>query len=51
MDVVKFSSAYGTWIKGAFPGIKPKVVVGRDARISGEMVSRLVARCTDWSWY
>ncbi len=42
MDVVKFSSAYGTWIKGAFPGIKPKVVVGRDARISGEMVGRLV---------
>ncbi|HHU00137.1 MAG TPA: phosphoglucosamine mutase [Bacteroidales bacterium] len=42
MDVVKFSSAYGTWIKGSFPGIKPKVVVGRDARISGEMVSRLV---------
>ncbi len=41
IDIVKFTSAYATWI---FKGTenKPKVVVGRDARISGAMVSQLV---------
>jgi len=39
-DVVKFTSAYGTWaVKKT--GIK-KIVVGRDARISGGMVNSLV---------
>ncbi len=44
VDVVKFVSAYGAWIKqqnedaGGFT-----IVVGRDARISGDMVSRLVS--------
>ncbi len=41
VDVVKFTAAYGTWIKRHAQG-KVKVVVGRDARISGEMVSQLV---------
>lgn len=39
VDVVKYAAAFGTWIlsrKGK------KVVIGRDARISGEMVSALV---------
>jgi phosphomannomutase len=43
MDIVKFTAAYGTWIKRR-AGDKKKftIVVGRDARISGEMVNRLV---------
>ncbi len=39
LDVVKYASAFGAWVisrKGK------KVVIGRDARISGEMVSALV---------
>jgi phosphomannomutase len=40
LDIVKFTSAYGTWaVKKS--GIK-KIVVGRDARISGSMVNSLV---------
>lgn len=40
MDIVKFTSAFGTWaIQEA--GIK-KIVLGRDARISGCMVNNLV---------
>src|SRR5690554_3240701 len=41
-DIVKFSSAYGQWLKANSPKEKVKVVVGRDARMSGEMVNRLV---------
>ncbi|MBL7861106.1 MAG: phosphoglucosamine mutase [Cyclobacteriaceae bacterium] len=40
VDTVKFAAAFGTWIK-ARKG--KKVVIGRDARPSGEMVSQLVA--------
>lgn len=41
IDIVNFVSAYGTVLKNSD---KPnKVAVGRDARISGEMVSNLVA--------
>lgn len=43
IDVVKFASAYGTWIKQQRKKETYKVVVGRDARISGEMVQNLVA--------
>jgi len=43
LDVVKFTAAFGTWIiRQGKPERKVKVVVGRDARISGEMVNRLV---------
>jgi phosphomannomutase len=47
LDAVKFASAYGTWLKNAQdPAIlrddKLKVVVGRDARISGPMIHNLV---------
>ncbi len=43
LDVVKFTAAYGTWIiRQGKPDRKVKIVVGRDARISGEMVNRLV---------
>jgi len=41
LDIVRFTAAYGTWIKENQPGSK-KIVVGRDGRISGEMVSNLV---------
>ena len=40
IDVVKFTAAYGSMIKGDKTDCK--VVVGRDARISGDMVNRLV---------
>jgi phosphomannomutase len=40
IDVVKFTAAYGAWVLETTGNAK--VVIGRDARISGEMVSRLV---------
>jgi phosphomannomutase len=40
IDVVKFTAAYGSWVINT-TNIK-KVVLGRDARISGEMVNNLV---------
>ncbi|MBZ9786299.1 phosphoglucosamine mutase [Psychroflexus sp. CAK57W] len=42
LDVVKFSAAYGQWIKTQRNKEHYKVVVGRDARISGDMVQSLV---------
>lgn len=42
IDVVRFTSAYGMWLKQKSGKSRPKVVVGRDARISGEMVKSLV---------
>jgi len=40
VDIVKFTSAFGTWaVKQT--GLK-KIVIGRDARISGSMVNNLV---------
>ena len=42
LDVVKFTAAYGYWLKKQSKTDKIKVVVGRDARISGEMVKNLV---------
>ena len=42
IDVVKFSAAYGTWIKEQRSKSVYRVVIGRDARISGEMIQSLV---------
>ncbi|MGQ7868204.1 phosphoglucosamine mutase [Sunxiuqinia sp. sy24] len=42
LDVVKFSASYARWVKEASSKEKPVVVVGRDARISGQMVEALV---------
>ena len=46
VDAVKFASAYGTFLKqnskSAAPNSKLKVVIGRDARISGPMIHNLV---------
>lgn len=41
LDVVKFTAAYGTWLANGNKENK-KIVIGRDARMSGEMVQRLV---------
>ncbi|WP_298765421.1 phosphoglucosamine mutase [uncultured Polaribacter sp.] len=44
IDAVKFASAYGAFIKNRNPNKnKITVVIGRDARISGKMISSLVA--------
>lgn len=43
LDTVKFAAAYGQWLISRNPRMKVKVVLGRDARISGEMVRSLVA--------
>lgn len=42
IDVVKFSAAFGTWLKRK-ENDNTRIVIGRDARLSGEMVSKLVA--------
>ncbi|MDR0419288.1 MAG: phosphoglucosamine mutase [Prevotellaceae bacterium] len=43
LDVVKFTAGYATWLKAQQCCEKKlKVVVGRDARISGSMVSNLI---------
>ena len=42
VDIVKFTSAYAEFIKRNNPAAK-RIVVGRDARLSGEMVSHLVS--------
>lgn len=42
IDVVRFTSAYGMWLRTQTNRSTPVVVVGRDARISGEMVKNLV---------
>jgi phosphomannomutase len=42
VDAVKFASAYGTFLKNNSKKEKLKVVVGRDARISGPMIHNLV---------
>ncbi|MFN5357011.1 MAG: phosphoglucosamine mutase [Bacteroidota bacterium] len=42
-DIIRFTSAYGDWLKSRNPGKTCSVVIGRDARISGAMVSSLVA--------
>ncbi len=42
VDAVKFASAYGTWLKLKTPNAALKVVIGRDARLSGDMINQLV---------
>jgi phosphomannomutase len=41
LDIVRFSAAFGTWAKESVTHSK-KIIVGRDGRISGEMVRNLV---------
>src|ERR687889_263712 len=40
LDIVRFTAAYGNWLKEK--NLSGKVVVGRDGRISGNMVQGLV---------
>jgi len=47
IDAVKFASAYGTWLKKQKENKKLTVVIGRDARLSGEMIQNLVASSID----
>jgi phosphomannomutase len=42
IDAVKFAAAYGMWLKNQTKKDKLTVILGRDARISGKMVSSLV---------
>ncbi|MFV0289376.1 MAG: phosphoglucosamine mutase [Mangrovibacterium sp.] len=42
VDVVKFTASYAKWLMESSGEKSPKVVVGRDARISGPMVEQLV---------
>ncbi|MFD1141448.1 phosphoglucosamine mutase [Larkinella insperata] len=42
LDVVKFTAAYGQWLRQRHPNNR-LVVIGRDGRLSGEMVSKLVS--------
>lgn len=41
IDIVKFTAAYGQW---AISGGNKKIVIGRDGRISGPSISKLVAQ-------
>ncbi|MBO7160664.1 MAG: phosphoglucosamine mutase, partial [Paludibacteraceae bacterium] len=42
VDVVKFTAAYATLIRKTTTVTTNKIVVGRDARMSGAMVEKLV---------
>ncbi len=41
-DLVKFTASYCKWLRKSAPQGRLKVVLGRDARISGEMVADIV---------
>lgn len=43
IDATMFAAAYGTWLRRNNLGKKLKVIVGRDARLSGKMISDLVS--------
>lgn len=42
LDAVKYAAAYGAWIKNYRVKKNYRIVVGRDARISGDMIQQLV---------
>ncbi len=46
LDIVRFTAAFATWAKhhGWEKGRKSSIVVGRDARVSGEMIESLVCQ-------
>lgn len=44
VDIIGFASAYGTWILQSTPNPSKKIIIGRDARISGAIVSNLVSQ-------
>lgn len=44
IDIVTFAAAYGTWILQNSENCNKRIVIGRDARISGAMVSSLISQ-------
>ncbi len=42
-DILKFTLAYGLYIIKNYPNIKIKIVIGRDSRISGNMIKNIVS--------
>ena len=42
LDIVKFTAAYAAFIRKSVSGGSKRIVVGRDARLSGKMVEHLV---------
>ena len=49
IDTVKFASAYGAFIINRNPNKEQiKIVIGRDARISGKMISRFGCQYPCW---
>jgi len=42
LNIALFTSAFAQWVKQRNAGVKCRIVVGRDARISGEMVNSIV---------
>lgn len=43
LDIVKFVSAYTIWLKAGLGKTKARIVLGRDARVSGDMYAKLVS--------
>lgn len=43
VDIVRYAIAYGQWIRSRQTEKKPKIILGRDARMSGRMVSNLIS--------
>ncbi len=42
IDIARYTCAYAQWLKEQNPGARCRAVVGRDARISGPMVSQII---------
>ncbi|MFO7756542.1 MAG: phosphoglucosamine mutase [Bacteroidales bacterium] len=43
VDIIKFTAAYSEWIQRSKTGKRCRLILGRDARPTGEMISRLVS--------
>ncbi len=43
IDIVRFTAAFGQWVRNRHPNQEVSMIIGRDARPSGEMLSRLVS--------
>lgn len=43
LDIVKFSAAFGQWLKSHHKKERIKIALGRDARVSGPMMSNIVS--------
>src|SRR5690554_2315774 len=42
VEVLRFSGSFGMWLRSRFPEERLRVVVGRDARISGPVINKIV---------